>query len=340
VEAVGNIFFDISNRNFIVNAPPVITCPANIVSPTDPDECSAVVNFSATATDTDSVTVNCSPASGSAFPKGTTNVRCVATDSVGATDSYNFTVTVNDEENPVISCPANIVIGNDPGLCSALVNPGTATATDNCSIASIAGTRSDGLPLTAAYPVGTTTITWKATDTSNNTSTCTQTIVVNDVEAPVITASVADSCLWPPNHNLVDAGLRLSVTDNCSPLSAIAVAVKVTSDERPEIDTPGDGNFSPDAIVTGTSVNQLVRLRAERMGGGDGRVYLVRITATDQYNNTALKVLRVGVPLAQNAHPDSSTFCAIDSRPVQGSNAPDGGFFAESPPAPIIGRKQ
>ena len=156
----------------------------------------------------------------------------------------------------------------------------------------------------------------------------------------MITASVADSCLWPPNHNLVDVGLHLSVTDNCSPLSAIAVAVKVTSDERPEINTPGDGNFSPDAIVTGTSINQLVRLRAERMGGGDGRVYLVRITATDQYNNTALKVLRVGVPLSQSAHPDSSTFCAIDSRPVPGSNAPDGGFFAESPPAPIIGRKQ
>lgn len=76
------------------------------------------------------------------------------------------------------------------------------------------------------------------------------------------------------------------------------------------------------------------------MGGGDGRVYLVRITATDQYNNTALKVLRVGVPLSQSAHSDPFTFCAIDNRPVPGGNASDGGFFAVSPPAPIIGKKQ
>ena len=340
VEAVGNIFFDISNTNFVVNAPPEITCPGNVVTSTDPGECSAVVNFTATATDTDPVTVSCTPPPGSAFAKGTTTVQCIATDSVGATDSCSFTVTVNDTESPVISCPANIVTGNDPGQCSAIVNPGTATATDNCLVDSIAGTRNDGLPLNASYPVGATTITWKATDSSNNMSTCSQTITVNDVEAPVITASVAESCLWSPNHNLVDVGLNLAVTDNCSPLSAIAVGVKVTSDERPEIDTQGDGSFSPDAWVTGMSINQLVRLRAERMGGGDGRVYLVRITATDQYNNTSLKVLRVGVPLSQNPRTDPFSFCAIDSRPVPGSDAPDGGFFAQSPPAAIIGKKQ
>ncbi len=337
VEAVGNIFFNISNPNFIINAPPVITCPANIVTTTDPGACSAVRNFVANATDTDPVTVSCTPPSGSAFPKGTTTVQCTATDSVGATDTCSFTVTVNDLENPVISCPANITVGNDPGLCSATVDPGTATATDNCAVASIVGTRSDGQPLNAPYPVGTTTISWKATDTSNNMASCTQMIVVNDVEAPVITASVTNSCLWSPNHDLNNVGFSLAVTDNCTPAAAIFVDVKVTSDERPEIQTQGDGNFSPDAVVTGTGVNRAVRLRAERMGGGDGRVYLIHITATDQYNNTSFRVLRVGVPNNQNPGPPA---CGLDSRPVSGGNAPDGGFFAESPPAPVIGKKQ
>ena len=338
VEAVGNIFFDISNANFIVNAPPVITCPSNIVKATDPGVCTAVTNFVATATDTDPVTVTCTPPSGTAFPKGTTTVQCTATDSVGATDTCSFTVTVNDMENPVITCPADITLGNDPGLCSATVNPGTATATDNCGVATIVGTRSDGQPLNAPYPVGTTNITWKATDTSSNMATCTQTIIVNDVEAPVITASVVNTCLWQPNHDLNNVGFSLAVSDNCTPAADIVVDVRVTSDERPEVQTQGDGNFSPDAVVTGTGFNRVVRLRSERMGGEDGRVYLIRITATDQYNNTSLKVLRVGVPNNQRPVPPGA--CAVDSRSVPGSNAPDGGFFAESPPAPVIGKKQ
>ena len=341
VEALGNIFFDISDTNFIVNRPPVITCPANITTSTDAGMCSAVVTFTATAMDTDPVTKACTPPSGTAFPKGTTTVQCVATDSQGATDTCSFTITVNDTENPVIACPANITVGNDPGLCSATVNPGTATATDNCPGVTVNGTRNDGQPLNAPYPVGTTLILWKATDTSNNMASCTQTIVVNDVEAPVITASVEESCLWPPNHDLTNVGLSLAVSDNCTAASAIAVTVKVTSDERPEIGTKGDGNFSPDARVTGTGVNRLVRIRRERMGGGDGRVYLIRITATDQYNNTSLKVLRVDVPSDQSLEVGpSSAPCAVDSRPVPGSDAPDGGFFAESPPAPVIGKKQ
>jgi hypothetical protein len=64
--------------------------------------------------------------------------------------------------------------------------------------------------------------------------------------------------------------------------------------------------------------------------------YLIRITATDQFNNSSLKVLRVGVPSSQNPQFP----CGIDSRPVFGGDAPDGGFFATSPPAPVIGPKQ
>jgi hypothetical protein len=170
-------------------------------------------------------------------------------------------------------------------------------------------------------------------------ATCPQTITVNDVEPPVITASVATTCLWPPDHTLVAVGLSLAVSDNCTPASQIGVDVKVTSDEKPE--ATGDGHFTPDAVVTGTGANRVVRLRRERVGGGDGRVYLIRITATDQYNNTSLKVLRVDVPKNQNPRTTSATGrCAADSRPVSGSNAPDGGFFVTSPPAPIIGPKQ
>ncbi|MFZ0060711.1 MAG: HYR domain-containing protein [Pyrinomonadaceae bacterium] len=344
VKAVGTTFFGTFTGNGVpfgrptANHDPIffrvqtnctISCPANISVSNDPGQCGAVVNYD--PNDISCGTVTCLPASGTVFPVGTTPVNCTTQ----AGPACNFTITVNDTEDPVVTCPSNITVSNDPGLCSAVVDPGTATATDNCSGVTVQGVRSDGLPLNAPYPVGTTTIAWTATDASNNTDTCNQTITVNDTEPPVITAAVATACLWPPNHDLYNVGLTLAVADNCTPAANIVVDVKITSDEKPEVMTKGDGNFSPDAVVTGTHVNRVVQLRRERMGGSDGRVYLIRITATDQFNNSSLKVLRVGVP--KNMGPAIS--CGFDSRPVSGGDAPDGGFFATSPPAPIIGPK-
>ena len=344
VKAVGTTFYGVFTGNGVpfgrttANHDPIffkvqtnctISCPANITVSNDSGQCGAIVNYPAPNA-VSCGTVTCTPASGTLFPVGTTTVNCTTQAGPGC----SFTVTVNDTENPVITCPANITVGNDPGLCSATVNPGSATATDNCPGVTVSGTRGDGQPLNAPYPVGTTTITWKATDAAARMATCPQTIMVNDVEPPVITASVAATCLWPPKHDLVDVGLNLAVADNCTPAGQIVVDVKVTSDERPE-EADGDGNFSPDAVVIGTGVNRIVKLRRERVGGRDGRAYLIRITATDQYNNASLKVLRVDVPKSQNPRIP----CAIDSRPVLGADAPDGGFFATSPPAPIIGPK-
>ena len=84
------------------------------------------------------VPVNTSPASGTAFPVGTTNVVCTATDACGNSTTTNFTITVNDTEPPVITFPPNVLTNNSPGLCAATgVILGTATATDNCAVASV-----------------------------------------------------------------------------------------------------------------------------------------------------------------------------------------------------------
>src|SRR5204862_7507141 len=74
------------------------------------------------------------------------------------------------------------------GLCSAVVALGT-TATDNCPGVTLTGTRSDGLPLTDAYPKGVTTISWLATDAHSNTSTATQAVTGVDNESPTIAST-------------------------------------------------------------------------------------------------------------------------------------------------------
>src|SRR5581483_824780 len=94
---------------------------------------------------------------------------------------------VADNEPPAITCPSDVTVNTDPGMCSAAhVSHGTATGSDNCTPVTISGSRSDGGGLDDSYPKGTTTITWTVTDLSGNHASCTQRITVVDNEPPQI----------------------------------------------------------------------------------------------------------------------------------------------------------
>ncbi len=91
-----------------------------------------------------------------------------------------------DTEAPVITAPADVVVGNDLHLASALVAATAPSAVDNCTEPVVNGVRSDGAALDAPYPVGVTKITWTAKDAAGNTSTVVQSITVEDREAPLL----------------------------------------------------------------------------------------------------------------------------------------------------------
>ena len=157
---------------------PVINCPANIVTHTDPDLCSAVVSFTVTASDNCALAgpPACAPPSGSIFPKGTTTVTCTVSDTSGNQSSCSFTVTVNDLQAPSINCPPNIIVAaaaSCPIATSAPVNF-TVTASDNCPGVTFVCKNQNGVVVTSGqpFPVGTTTVTCTATDTSGNTASC------------------------------------------------------------------------------------------------------------------------------------------------------------------------
>jgi hypothetical protein len=284
------------------NEKPTITCPANITTSTDPGQCSANVNpGTATATDNCGATTVIGTRSdgqplNAPYPKGTTTITWTATDTSGNSSSCTQTVTVNDTENPTISCPANITTNTEPGTCSAQVNPGTATATDNCGSPTVTGTRSDGQPLNARYPKGTTTITWTATDGSGNHSSCTQTVTVEDHEAPTITTNGQTPMLWPANHayhtfNVTD--FVTGVSDNCDTLSVSNVVIAlVTSDEVEN--GAGSGDTLNDIVIAADCKS--VRLRAERENPADGRVYTITFRITDSSGNVGTKTSQVVVP--------------------------------------------
>lgn len=95
------------------------------------------------------------------------------------------TVTVFDSTAPLITCPDDIVTSTDPDFCGVDLNLTGVSAIDMSGIITFQGIRSDGLSLDAPYPLGVTTVTWTATDESNNVSEpCNQTITVNDEVGP------------------------------------------------------------------------------------------------------------------------------------------------------------
>ncbi len=156
---------------------PTITCPANITRPTDPNQCTAVVTFAPTVSDNCSsgaaLTQACSPPSGSAFPKGTTNVLCTVSDASGNQASCPFTVTVNDTQPPafVNGCPANVftaAAASCPTATNKLISYTAPAATDNCPGVTVICNPPTGSP----FPAGTTTVNCTASDSSGNFLNC------------------------------------------------------------------------------------------------------------------------------------------------------------------------
>ncbi len=172
------------------NTPPVVTVPDDISVFADAGLSSATVTYAA-PTATDNVGVTSGPsltaglASGGAFPMGITTVTYQALDAENNTGSASFTVTVTDGEAPVVTVPDDIIVSTDPGLATAVVTYPAVTATDNVAVTA-GPDLTVGLLSGATFPLGTTVVTYQATDGDTNIGTASFNVTVEDNEAPVI----------------------------------------------------------------------------------------------------------------------------------------------------------
>ncbi len=197
--------------------PPTFTgCPAGLSVPSDPGRCDAVVTWVPPAVEApcglSAFGSNLAP--GAVLPVGVTTVTYTATDTCGRTAMCSFDVTVFDAEPPTLTCPPDVTLPTDPGGCLATgVVLGTPITGDNCGVT---GVTNDAPP---AFPLGTTVVTWTARDAAGNVATCTQTITVQDLEAPQFTACPEPVTL-PANVGetvpLPDLVPLAAVADNCS----------------------------------------------------------------------------------------------------------------------------
>ena len=197
-----------------------------------------------------------------------------------------------------LTCPTDISVPNDPDQCGAAVDYREPSG-EGC------GRVTCDHPSGSFFQVGNTTVIC----TSSVGPTCSFTVTVNDVEAPVITTN-GTITLWPPNHKYATVkvtDLVAGASDNCD--SSVGVGsvriASVTSDEPDN--SGGDGNTINDIVIA--SDCKSVQLRSERMGSGNGRVYTITFKVTDASGNTSTATAKVTVPHSQNGSP------AVDDGP-------------------------
>jgi hypothetical protein len=169
----------------VSNTAPSITVPGNItVEGNTLGGRNVTYSVSASDTQDGALTPACTPASGSLFPVGTTQVTCNVSDSGGLSDSKTFNVTVQDTTLPAITVPANIT-AEATGPTGAAVSY-TASASD---LVDGAVTPSCAPASGSNFALGDTTVTCNATDAAGNHAAATTFVVhVEDTTAPIIAA--------------------------------------------------------------------------------------------------------------------------------------------------------
>ncbi|MEO6760505.1 MAG: MopE-related protein, partial [Saprospiraceae bacterium] len=182
-------------------------CNSTIALPADAGACTATAAaqvLDATATD-DCAVVSlthdfaAAPATnsldGAVIPVTPALITWTATDAAGNTGTCQFLVAAQEAEVPVITCPDDISVTAEAGLCGAIVTF-AATATDNCSLSPAI---SSSLVSGSLFPNGSTSVQVMATDESGNRSTCT--FVVTITGNPEVCNGLDDDC-----NGLVDDG--------------------------------------------------------------------------------------------------------------------------------------
>lgn len=262
---------------------------------TDPNVCfasAASINNGSSDSDGDPVTLSQSPAA--PYPLGTTNpVTLTVTEPESVTNTCTASVTVLDKQLPNISCPTPTVECTGPTGTPVTLNP---VVSDNCPGV---GAPTCVPPSGSKFPLGMTPFTCQVTDASSNTNSCNSKVTVVDTTPPVINSIVATpDSLWPPNHKFVPVSVMVTATDLCSATTNCSI-VSVTSNEA--VDAHGSGHTSPDWIITNpgpatSPANLGVELRAERAGGGNGRIYTINVRCSDPSGNTTTGATTVRVP--------------------------------------------
>lgn len=247
-------------------------------------------------------------------PAQSQSVIISADDGSGGTAQISFALTVNNVAPAVNAGPDQTVNENDlVSFNGTFFDPGANDAPFTITWDFGDGTTTSGTTTpTHTYAVqGTYTVTLTVTDKDGGVGSDSLVVTVLRVNNPPVCSTTTPSIgsLWPPDHRMVDVNIN-GVTDPDG--NAISVTITSIFQDEPT-NGLGDGDTSPDGAGIGTNTAQV---RAERAGGGDGRVYLISFTAADGQGGSCAGAVTVSVQR------DQSGSAAVNSGTIYDSTLP------------------
>lgn len=149
---------------------------------------------------------------------------------------------------------------------------------------------------------------------------CEAELIVQDTAAPELRPR--ELTLWPPNHRMhaIDVRDCVEVVDACDDDDDVELFFTHVHSDEPD-DARGDGHTEPDIVIDDCT---RVQLRAERQGGGDGRVYTLGVRAEDAAGNVTEGSCEVTVPHDQRGD-DAVDSGAITELEVEACDDDDDG---------------
>jgi fimbrial isopeptide formation D2 family protein/uncharacterized repeat protein (TIGR01451 family) len=221
---------------------PVYTAPSDITAPTGAGVCTATLThndadvilqgaYAATCpldslyytitgatVHTGAKISKVNPLTTHAFNKGVSVVTYTVKNALGLSSSSSFTVTVTDNQPPVITCQNGDVYLDATGHAVIDVSALIASASDNCDAALVYETN----PLSAASftctDLGEKGVEVRAKDVSGNYSlTCAATVTVHNDQPPVAVCKPKDTVYVSVDNGLLEASrlAAASSTSNC-----------------------------------------------------------------------------------------------------------------------------
>ena len=313
------------NTQVINTQPPLVEAPQFIIArATSPSWTQVNFQVNATSTSSDNISVYCNPASGSAFPMGSTIVLCAAKDPVTSLVSYAmFNVTVKDSSPPIFKVPNSILRQAENLEGTTITYDANASDTVDGNALTICDP-----PSGSTFPLGLNQVTCTATDKSGNRAETSFSVIIGQTPSDENTNPTI-SILSNNNTNQLkslESPVSENVTDNSTP--EFPVSENVTDDSTPP---------SEDVVDNDTDDLQIQQL-GDNLNDNNGLIK-VTIDSLQTYRATEGSLLKIkGVSVHDSGNEKLSfTWKQIGGHPINPEDVRIISQTAASEIAPQIG---